>query len=74
MLGENPSLGSMNIHLVKGRTDATLLEDSSKPESTKYNNSFIEDSNTAMFANEKSKVEADSAKSYLYGRPSNFFS
>ncbi|XP_061367186.1 protein FAR-RED ELONGATED HYPOCOTYL 1-like isoform X2 [Gastrolobium bilobum] len=62
MFDENPVLESMHIYVVKGRTDATLLGDSSERESAKDSNSFAEDSNTAMSVNEEGKLEADSAK------------
>ncbi|KAJ1389981.1 hypothetical protein SESBI_37800 [Sesbania bispinosa] len=73
MLDENPVLESMHIFVVKGRTDAALIEDNSEAESARDSNSFAEDSNTAMSINEEGKHEVDSAKTYLYGRPSTSF-
>ncbi|KAJ1394423.1 hypothetical protein SESBI_34224 [Sesbania bispinosa] len=55
----------MHIFVVKGRTDAALLEDNSEAESARDSNSFAEDCNTAMSINEEGKHEADSAKTYL---------
>ncbi|RDX65008.1 hypothetical protein CR513_56366, partial [Mucuna pruriens] len=59
---ENPALESMQIYVLKGRTDA----ESSESESVKDSNSFSEDSITAMSINEEGKLVTDSAKTYQY--------
>ncbi|KAF1883949.1 hypothetical protein Lal_00038304, partial [Lupinus albus] len=68
MFDENPHFESMNNHTGKSITNTTIINDRSEFESAKDNNSFIEDSDTAMSVNEEAKVEVDCTNTYLYGK------
>ncbi|KAF7845471.1 putative protein S-acyltransferase 16 [Senna tora] len=63
---ENPELESMEKLMVNGKTEASILDDISEPESAEDSNSFTEDSDTVMSVNEEAKLEIDCAKSYLH--------
>ncbi|KAL2320022.1 hypothetical protein Fmac_028991 [Flemingia macrophylla] len=64
---ENPALESMQIYVLKGRTDAESSE--SESESVKDSNSFSQGSITAMSVNQEGE-RAKSEKTYQYERPS----
>ncbi|KAI9115889.1 hypothetical protein K1719_012819 [Acacia pycnantha] len=70
------NLRSERVHdlPVKGsRPDALVLDDRPSPVSAGDSNSFAEDSDASMSVNEEVKLEADCAKTFLYGRPSNSY-
>lgn len=63
---ENPGLESMQIYVLKGRTDAEISES----ESVKDSHSFSEDSVTLISVDEEGRLVTDSAKTYQNERPS----
>jgi len=65
---ENPALESMQIYVLKGRTDAENSEADSVKDSN--SNCLSEDSITSMSVNEEGKLVAESAMAYQHGRPS----
>ncbi|XP_028773014.1 protein FAR-RED-ELONGATED HYPOCOTYL 1-LIKE isoform X2 [Neltuma alba] len=73
ILDENLRSERMHDLPVNGKPGALVHDDRPSPVSAEDSNSFAEDSDASMSVYEEVRLEADSAKTFLYGRPSNSF-
>ncbi|KAJ7950289.1 Protein FAR-RED ELONGATED HYPOCOTYL 1 [Quillaja saponaria] len=70
LFDENPKLESLRTHMIKEKTEVTVLVDASENKSAKDSNSFAEESDSGMSVNEETKFDAESSRTYVHDWPS----